>query len=320
MEILEYDSVDPLGVLNLNLLSLDYALTPERVALIRRLDRRPFPFFALYAVVDGIVAGQVGVYSLPMVSTQRLENVGGLCAVCTHPAFSRQGIASRLFDEAHTRMRAAGLRYSTLGTARYRAAYQAYCKAGYTGVTTAAVTFARCDGVNTDTRLRAEPASAEGLRQADELFDRLTQGWLGFAQRFPGFIEIMAAIGDLNPEEVWLLWEEICLVGYALAQARESILRVDDLFLAMGEERAVSPLAAEAVATLAFATNATYLRVRINHPWVAESLRRAGYPPELPGWSSFMVKSLESGLSVDNFRAAFGVGTDRFRISPIDVT
>jgi hypothetical protein len=67
--ILEYDSVDPAGVLSLNLTSLDYALTPERVALIRRLDPRPFPFFGLYAVEEGIVAGQVLVYRLLMMTS-----------------------------------------------------------------------------------------------------------------------------------------------------------------------------------------------------------------------------------------------------------
>jgi hypothetical protein len=45
MQILEYDQVDPIQVLHLNLLSLDYALTPERVALMRALGRI-FPFFA----------------------------------------------------------------------------------------------------------------------------------------------------------------------------------------------------------------------------------------------------------------------------------
>ncbi len=33
MKILEYDNVDPLGVLHLNLLALGFALTPERAAL-----------------------------------------------------------------------------------------------------------------------------------------------------------------------------------------------------------------------------------------------------------------------------------------------
>ncbi len=49
MEIQEYDHVDPFDVLDLNLLCLRYELTPERVGTIRRLDPRPFPFFAIYA-------------------------------------------------------------------------------------------------------------------------------------------------------------------------------------------------------------------------------------------------------------------------------
>lgn len=57
MKIVEYDDADPLGVLHLNLSSLGYALTPERAALIRRVDVRPFPFFSVYAVEDGVVAG-----------------------------------------------------------------------------------------------------------------------------------------------------------------------------------------------------------------------------------------------------------------------
>lgn len=54
------NEVDPLGILSLNLLSLGYALTPELVGLTRHLDKRPFPFFALYAVEDNQVIGQVG--------------------------------------------------------------------------------------------------------------------------------------------------------------------------------------------------------------------------------------------------------------------
>jgi hypothetical protein len=50
MKILEYDEVDPLGVFYLNMLALEFPLTAEHVAHIRRTDPRPFPFFTLYAV------------------------------------------------------------------------------------------------------------------------------------------------------------------------------------------------------------------------------------------------------------------------------
>ena len=80
--------------------------------MIRKLDPRPFPFFALYAIEEGNVAGQVSVYRLPVVTTEGPVDVGGACAVCAPPAFSRRGIAARLLDEAHSRMRAGTCRSS----------------------------------------------------------------------------------------------------------------------------------------------------------------------------------------------------------------
>jgi predicted N-acetyltransferase YhbS len=101
MQILEYDDIDPLGVLYLNRLALGFALTPERVAALRRDDPRPFPGLALYAEEDGLVVGQVGMFRLPMVSTEGREDVGGVWAVSTHPAYAGQGIAARLLEAAH---------------------------------------------------------------------------------------------------------------------------------------------------------------------------------------------------------------------------
>ena len=40
MKILDYDSVDPLQVLHLTLLALDFPFTPEHAAHIRRTDPR----------------------------------------------------------------------------------------------------------------------------------------------------------------------------------------------------------------------------------------------------------------------------------------
>jgi GNAT superfamily N-acetyltransferase len=41
------------------------------------------------------------------------------------------GVTSRLLDEAHARMQAAGLRFSTLGTNRYRMTCKLYQQNGY---------------------------------------------------------------------------------------------------------------------------------------------------------------------------------------------
>lgn len=81
--------------------SLGYPLTPERAAKIREMDPRPFPFFALYAVVEGTVAGQVGVFRLPLATTEGEGEVGDLWTACTHPAFGRREIVTALSEEAH---------------------------------------------------------------------------------------------------------------------------------------------------------------------------------------------------------------------------
>jgi hypothetical protein len=120
--------------------------------------------------------------------------------------------------------------------------------------------------------------------------------------------------GDLAEEALWLIREGDEMAGYALARVSESILAMDDLLLAGGVD------ASQEVAAIAKKTSAAYVQVRINHPPVAVSLARAGYPLALPGWSTFMVKPLTLDVSVDDARRLFGIGTDRFLMSPIDLT
>jgi GNAT superfamily N-acetyltransferase len=314
MEILQYDQINPADVLNLNLLSLNYALTPERVALIRRLDGRPFPFLGVYVVEDGVVVGQVLIYRLTMISTAGPEDVGGMCAVCTHPAFSRRGIATRLFEAAHARMRAAGLRFSTLSTARHRTAYGFYRRQGYEDVFTANFTVAQTGAVQRDTPLTAEQAGPEKLYLADDLFTRVAAGLLGFAQRPAGYLAMLVTTGDLAADSVWLLWDGGEMVGYALARVSESVLAVDDLLIAH------DVYAAGAIAAIIRETAARYVCLRINHPPMTTSLRRAGYPVARPGWHTFMIKPLFPNVSLDDALALFGIGTERFLISPADVT
>jgi len=76
MKILEYNDVDPLSVLHLTMLALDFPFTPEHAAHIRRTDPRPFPCLTVNAVEDDQVLGQVGVFRLPMISTNGREDVG----------------------------------------------------------------------------------------------------------------------------------------------------------------------------------------------------------------------------------------------------
>jgi len=53
---------------------------------------------------------------------------------------------------------------------------------------------------------------------------------------------------------------------------------------------------------------------------VAADLRQAGYPPAQPGWGAFMLKPLASDVTVEDARRLFGIGSERFLISDMDVT
>ena len=311
MKILEYDEVDPLGILQLNLLALEFSLTPEHVAHIRRTDPRPFPFFAIYAVEDNQILGQVGVFRLPMVSRDGREDVGGVWAVSTHPHHAGRGVASRLLKEAHDRMREAGLRFSTLGTNRYRVAYKLYQQHGYEDMGVLATALARWETAHRPTRLRARPLGSGGFNQADKIFENVASKYLGYAWRYTPF----AVLRDkVKIEDVWILWENNRPVGYALAHVNKSMLNISSLLLTIDTD------VTEAVAAVVNELKTTYVKVKITRPIEIDSLRLAGYRVAHPTWGAFMLKSLAPEITIKDARHLFGIGSDKFLISWMDVS
>lgn len=320
MNILEYEEVDPIEVLQLNLLGLDFSLTPERVSLIRQYDPRPFPFFALYAIVDGVVSGQVGIFRVPMVSIKGPEDVGGVWAVCTHPSFKRRGIAKRLLKVAHERMRAEGLRFSTLGTSMYRVAHMLYQKQGYQDVFFSASMLLHRDTImKHDIGLSAEQANSKQLYLADDLFRQISVNRLGFARRFEPFIPAMVIIGEIamgkiDEKDVWFLWENSELVGYIIVKISRSVLNIMDLLLVKGVN------AVNAIASLARKLPAPYIQVKSNHPSITKSLSKIGARVVPQDWSTFMMKPLTSeAMNIDQ-KNLFGIGTYQFLFSWLDST
>lgn len=311
MKILEYDDVDPLHVLQLNMLALEFALTPEHVAHIRRTDPRPFPFFAIYAVEDDKVLGQVGVFRLPMVSTEGREDVGGVWAVSTHPQYAGRGVASFLLDEAHARMREAGLRFSTLETNRYRVAYRLYQQHGYEDLQVLATALAHWNTAHQPTRLIARPPGSEGFNLVDSIFKNVASSYLGFAWRHTPFTHLRNKV-DMG--DVWILWKDNQPVGYALAQKSKSLLNISSVLFSKGTE------ITEAVAALVNEAKTEYVKVKITRQVEIAGLREAGYQIAYPNWEAFMLKSLSSHVTVNDARRLFGIGTDHFLISWLDVT
>jgi GNAT superfamily N-acetyltransferase len=311
MEILEYDQVDPIQVFQLAYLALGFPLTPEHAEHIRRTDPRPFPCLAVYAVEADLVIGQVGVFRLPMITTQGREDVGGIWAVSTHPQYAGHGVASRLLDEAHARMRQAGLRFSTLGTDRWRVSHKLYRQHGYEDMQVWATGLARWETAHQPTRLRALPPGEAGYDFVEQIYQTQAKNYLGFACRHHPFMRLRDKV---SLEELWIIWENDTPIGYAIAHMEKPVLRISNLMLSHDVDTA------EAVAAVASQLKTQYVRVTASRPMEIASLRRAGYQVAHPDWGAFMVKSLSNEVSVKDARRLLGIGSDRFLISWLDTT
>ena len=311
MKILEYDDIDPFDAFQVSMLALEFTLTSEHAAHIRQTDPRPFPFFAIYAVEDNKVLGQVGVFRLPMISTQGREDVGGVWAVSTHPQYSGRGVASILLDEAHNRMRDAGLRFSTLGTNRYRVGYRLYQRHGYEDTRVLATALARWETAHRPTRLRARQPGSEGYNLVESIFQQVASNYLGFAWRHTPFAPLRdkVKLGD-----VWILEKNTQPLGYVFAHLNNSMLEISCLLVPDGIDTT------EAVAAVVAQFQTSYVKVKITRPIDVVSLGRAGFQVAQPTWGAFMVKPLTPDATVEDARQLFGIGTDRFLISWLDMT
>jgi GNAT superfamily N-acetyltransferase len=311
MKILDYDEVNPLQVLHVTMLALDFPLTPEHAAHIRQTDPRPFPYLTVNAVEDERVLGQVGVFRLPMISTEGREDVGGVWAVSTHPNFAGRGIASALLDEAHTRMREAGLRFSTLGTDRSRVSYKLYQRHGYVDMNVWATALTRWELAHRPTHLCAQPLGSERYDFVEQVFASLARDYLGFAWRHTPFARLRDKV---NLEEIWVLREDNAVVGFVFARKEKSMLLINVQVL----RRDIN--ATEAIAAITSELKAPYIQVGISRPSDIDMLRRAGWQVAHPDWGAFMVKALLSDMTAEDALHLFGIGTDRFLISWLDTT
>jgi GNAT superfamily N-acetyltransferase len=310
MKIVEYDQVDPLQVLHLTLLALDFPFTPEHVAHIRRTDPRPFPCFTVNAVENNMVLGQVGVFRLAMVSVEGREDVGGVWAVSTHPHHAGRGVDSALLEGAHTRMREAGLRFSMLGTNRYCTSHRLYRRHAYVDMNVWATAIARWETAHQPTRLRVQPLKEGGFNFIDKLFEHLARDYLGFAWRHVPFAQLRERVGLA---EIWIVWENNEPVGYVFAHRDGVMLNISIQLLRMHID------AVEVVAAVASELKAYYVQVTMSKPADIASFQRAGWQVAHPTWGAFMIKPLLPSLTVDDARRLFGIGTDRFLISQLDI-
>src|SRR5437899_2644989 len=118
MRVRTYDEIDPLAAFRLGVVSFGSAWDEAKVRRVRAHDRTYLEEFALYAEERGRVLAQVVPRRLAVRTTNGVEEVGGLAAVCSHPGVWGRGFARRLIEATHDRFRELGLSVSALTTSR----------------------------------------------------------------------------------------------------------------------------------------------------------------------------------------------------------
>src|SRR2546427_7199536 len=134
MRVRTYDEIEPLEAFRLSFLTVGSAWDEAKVRRVRAHDRTYLEEFALYAVERGRVRAQVVPRRLAVRTTSGVEEIGGLAAVCSHPAVWGRGFARRLIEATHDRFRELGMRVSALTTSRNIRGYGVYAKLGYLGL------------------------------------------------------------------------------------------------------------------------------------------------------------------------------------------
>jgi hypothetical protein len=189
-------------------------------------------------------------------------------------------------------------------------AYKLYRQHGYEETNVLAKALARWETAHQPTRLRAEPPGPGGYALVEQIFMDIASEYLGFSWRHTPF----APLRRVNLSDIWILRENTRFVGYALAHADQTMLTISNLLL----KPEIDP--AEAIAAIAADLKSGYIQVSISRPVEISSLQRAGYHVAHPTWGGFMIKSLVPEVTLEDARHLYGIGTDRFLISWLDVT
>ena len=304
MKIITYDELkDSYQFLRVMDASFGWGATPQRVAKIRKLDERYKYPYGFCLMKGETLAGFVGVMDIPVKTIDgKIEKIGGIHAVATYPAFSRQGIAITLMEKAHEHFKKLGYRFSFLWTGKSLVAHSLYEKLGYSDVPILAK-LPRAYKFLPERKTRASKRKekpAVDTKLIASIYKRAMQNRTGFAVRIRNWVKVSMVEKRINSEDIILEKD-----GYALTN-----FSFDSLFII------------EFIAD----TSKTYLQIIdklkkkgkpvlmdawVHDPTLFKIYEKQGFRFRYGSFAALMVKPLTDV----SFEKAFG---DSFYFTPID--
>ena len=216
MRVVTYDEIEPEDAMLIDEVCFRVPTPPDKVKMIRRLDKRCSDYYGVYAMDDdGSAVSQLVVLYIDTQTSEGREKIAGIQAVATLPGHLRRGMSTALMRRVHELMREQGIRISFLLTSSSLVAHGMFVKIGYTTL----ATFDR--GYK---KIRKEPKKEQRVQlrkfdagvasKLDELFSSQTRDRLGFIHRQDGFMAMLVKTNQASPEKLKIAYSGGKVVGY----------------------------------------------------------------------------------------------------------
>ncbi len=298
MKIVRYDDVEDWQMSELTLSCFGHPHSVERTEKEIRTDER-LPEWGGKLFLKNEDEEVLGTASLlyPRARTVNgIEKVGGIKSVCSRPSKARKGVARKLLNELHDKMRKKSVNYSTLYTWKGFVAHNLYQDLGYRDLHKIPMAYKKVEDKSSPVRLE----SGKDSEFVKKLYEKSVDNLYGLTVREDSFWEVADVLGHPNNDHLHIAYEGGEKIGYALFKQRRNHMLCNEI-CAM-EERDVSKI----LAAMEERSSTDYIVNKWVNPNYREIFEEYGYRYYDDNWGRVMVKNLDG--SVEEALEAFNFG------------
>ena len=315
MKVVTYDEIEPEDAMLIDEVCFGVPTTPERVKMIRELDKRCSDYYGVYAKDDdGNAVSQVVILYIDTQTSEGREKVAGIQGVATLPGHLRRGMSTALMSRVHELLRERGIRISFLLTASSLVAHGMYVKIGYTTLATFDRGYKR---IRKETKkqqhVQLRTFDVRVASKLDKLFSSQTRDRLGFIHRQDGFTAMMVKTNQATPEKFKVAYSGGKVVGYTRVQTEADVVTTNELVGTDDETRSsmLDQVERQPHARWAYCYSLCDARL-------SQLYRSKGYRLHEPSFGRVMVASVDGSLTGVEIAKLYGKDENRFVIYSLD--
>ncbi len=283
MDIVTYHDIEDTDMAEMTLACFDHPYSKEHVkGMVQADSRLPGWGGELYAVDGEKVLGTCGVLYPRAKFGSTIKRVAGIRNVCVRPSKAGAGVATRLLEEAHNKIREEGLEHSFLMTSKGLVAHSLYKKLGYRDVYVYPAAFKYISKSDT----QVEFQECEDFSRVRKLYMDSVQGLEGLVVREDDYHVMAEARGWPDNDDLHLATIEGERIGYAMFKKGRKSLVCNELAAERGElQRLITGLEQKA--------EGCFLVLKFVNPKYEDTLKKMGFKYSTDRWGVVMKKSFD---------------------------